>query len=776
MNLDTCHQIFQTAHDEGRKLLYEHEVYDLLRALEIDTPRHVFLPQNTKLQQTDLTRLKSEKLVLKIVSPTITHKTDVGGVRFVENEPNIVQAAIDTLYQEVPLRYYDQTLCSGTQPEIDDDNPSPQDDIKGILIIEQVSFERFGLGSEILIGLRWTREFGHVYTFGAGGVDTELLNLNFREGAGFVIGSTQQQEAILDNIARTAVFGKLTGHSRDKRRFIDESVLVKTLQALCDLANHYSSQNPDAKFLIREMEVNPFVVADGRLIALDGLLRFETGEYHPAMKPLSKIERLLKPQSAAIIGVSRKLNMGHIILNNLIEKGFDKAHLYIVKDGDDTIEDVRCYPSVAELPEKVDMFIVAIGAGLVPGLVKELVAHDRAHSVILIPGGMGEKEGGENIEQQMRDTYEPKRAQGEDTPVFCGGNSLGVVSQPGRYDTLFIPEYKLPVPDDGIDNTAIISQSGAFMITRMSNAAFIKPYYGISAGNQLDLTVADYLEYVVEDPHVEVVLCYVEAFKPLDGLKFARVARQARRNGKDILVYKAGRTPEGRSATAGHTAAVAGDYQVAKAILAASGVFVASSFEEVQDALMIFALLRGRVVRGNRLGAMSNAGYEAVGIADNLSGPGYTFHLASFTDDCMRNIEKVLEESKLSGLVDVHNPADITPMAGDEANALVFKAILEDSSVDCTLFADVPLTPALNSLAASDGHSEDITRPDSFVSRIITLYHSTDKPMVVSIDSGKLFDAAAEVFLKARVPCFRSADRAIRALGQYVNLKLGSYK
>ncbi len=100
------------------------------------------------------------------------------------------------------------------------------------------------------------------------------------------------------------------------------------------------------------------------------------------------------------------------------------------------------------MPGTVDLFVLTLGADQVYDVMKDLVDHGKARSVILIAGGMGEKEGGASIEDRIRDLLSEGRRSGKTTPVVNGGNCLGVVSKPGLYDTLFIPDYKLPRPKE----------------------------------------------------------------------------------------------------------------------------------------------------------------------------------------------------------------------------------------------------------------------------------------------------------------------------------------
>ena len=120
-------------------------------------------------------------------------------------------------------------------------------------------------------------------------------------------------------------------------------------------------------------------------------------------------------------------------------------------------------------------------------------------------------------------------------PVFLGANCLGVISHPGKYDTLFIPEEKLP-KQRGMHNRniAFVSQSGAFMITRLSRIPELDPAYMISMGNQNDLTLGDMIVYLKERDEIEVIAVYAEGFKDQDGLRFILGLKEAVGKGKDL--------------------------------------------------------------------------------------------------------------------------------------------------------------------------------------------------------------------------------------------------
>lgn len=187
----------------------------------------------------------------------------------------------------------------------------------------------------------------------------------------------------------------------------------------------------------------------------------------------------------------------------------------------------------------------------------------------------------------------------------------------------------------------------------------LDPRYVITIGNQMDLTAGDILAHLADDPEVRVFGVYVEGFMPLDGLRFLEAAARIRASGRRVILYRAGRTAAGASASASHTAAIAGDVTVTRELARAAGVTIADTPSAFDDLLRTFALLDGRPARGHRLGAASNAGSECVTIADH-AGP---LELVRFGPETVARLGAILEPAGITSVVDVHNPLDLTPIA-----------------------------------------------------------------------------------------------------------------
>ncbi|MCX6566620.1 MAG: acetate--CoA ligase family protein [Candidatus Aminicenantes bacterium] len=766
--------IFSRASSDNRDFLLEQEVYAMLKLVGIAVPRHKFVPKGKKLSAADVAAFKSDGLVLKIVAPLIQHKTDVGGVAFVKATSSAANTAINKMLADIPARFlsWAKTHSHGLPANLSESAVSS--DIRGVLVCEKVDFEKFGFGSELLLGARNSREFGPVVTMGSGGVEVEYLGERLKPGTAAAMASAHLLEPnkILAHLSPIAVYDKLVKPFRGKPAPLKSSELQDTYQRLQALAAHYSPFKPSSRYVIEEVEVNPFVVRSGRLFPLDGLCRFSRAHVDVKNRPVAAIKHLLKPESVAIIGVSEKMNLGHIILNNVLEMGFPKERVYVVKPGLSEIEGCKCVPTVAELPETVDMFVLTLAAEQCEPIMRDLTAHQKARSVIIIAGGMGEKAGTQSIEQKIVDLLAENRKAGRPTPVANGGNCLGIYSKPGCYDTTFIPRYKLRYPKTGTPGLAYVSQSGAFMISRISRLHRFEPLYAVSLGNQIDLRVSDYLNYLKDEPEVKVVAVYLEGFKPGDGYLTAEAAREiVRTPGRYVIAYKSGRSPEGRLATSSHTASVAGDYGICKAILEEAGVIVADTIFEFQSFLTGALMLGGKKVAGNRAVLMSNAGFESVIMSDNLRN-GDRLELAVYSEETKRRIGEALASLGIDKFQDVRNPLDTTPVANDAAFAAAAKAVLDDPGVDCAVISPLPMTGALQTIAPGEGHKENIYDPGSVGKRLIEIFKSTDKPFIVNLDAGPDYDPMTAMLEEAGIPVFRDCDAAVKFLRRFVGVRL----
>jgi acyl-CoA synthetase (NDP forming) len=503
---------------------------------------------------------------------------------------------------------------------------------------------------------------------------------------------------------------------------------------------------------------------DGRLVALDGLARLHRPKPLLPPRPVAELRRLLTPASAVVVGASAEgLNPGRIILRNLVEGGgVPRERIWVIHPRATEIEGCRAFASVADLPEPADLAVVSVAADRgADKVVQEIVEKRRAHTITLIPGGFGETEGGREAEGRIRAALAESHRAEDGGVLLNGGNCLGIISGPGRYNTFFIPPHKLPVREGPGRGLASVSQSGAYLVTQVSNLdRVIEPRYAISFGNQMDVTVSDYLAYLEGDPGSRVFAVYLEGFQRGDGERFLEAVRRVAGSGRPVLFYKAGRTREGSAAAASHTASAVGDYEVCEELARAAGAVVASSLDQFEDDIVTFTLLSGRLAAGRRVAVLSNAGFEATAAADTLHG----MELA----DLARPTQDRLAALLPPGIVDVHNPVDATPVTPTEKFVAIAQALAGDPGVNALVVAGVPATPFFDSLPRGEGHREDVEGEKGLATLLAGFFRSMTKPVVFSVDSGAFYDPLVGAMRRAGLPTFRRVDRATRALARFI--------
>lgn len=730
--------------------------FDILDGLGCRTPARAYVEGPDTLGDEDAWRgLPGDTVILKGIAPGLVHKSDVGAVIGVEKTKSSLSEAMRAMQARVgsdtPLRY-------GVYERIEH-SEAP--------------------GHAFLMGLRWTPEFGPVLALGMGGVYSELWAGALREGMGLSLFllPLERNEALITKLgqhmgARLALRGY-----RGVSPCLSAEALLSAMERFAQLG----AAMPDT---LSECEVNPWVVRNGELIALDVRIKSALSASTPSAPTITntntkintntntkKLFSLLHPTSIAIAGVSERINPGHIILNHLLEDGFDRGHIYIIKPGAEEIQGCRTVPDVGALPERVDVLVAGISAVQTQTLLQACVDGNKARCVVLISAGLEEKQGGQELAQQLVNILETARAEGKEVPSVLGGNCLGHRSLPARCDTIFIPRFKLPTDGSSrntLSSMALVSQSGAFAIARLSKRQILNPRYLITLGNQMDIGTGDVLVELAQDPAVQTIGVYAEGFRDGDGARFLAAARNMVDGGRTVILYRGGRNARGSKAAMSHTARMAGDMRICSALAKDAGILVCDSLEDFEDLCGLFWCLENRKVEGRKLGVVSNAGFECVAVADWAGG----LELAEFKAETASCLSEILKRSHLDSIADIHNPLDVTPMCGDAGYEACARAVLEDGGVDIGIMGIVPLTPALSTLPEGPSHAEKQEAPNSVVTRMIGLWEQSEKAWVAIVDSGRLYDAMADRLTGAGIFVFRHADRAARLLDIYVNERL----
>ena len=631
---------------------------------------------------------------------------------------------------------------------------------------------------EFRVSLTNTREFGMVISAGLGGLDADLNEGNFSKDRAAVYAATGLTDAddFLGLFKRTLAYQRMTAIARRDGLPLPDKELKSCFAGLLALGHRHSQTNPDAAFVLRNLELTATAAGD-RIAIAAARCEFGLPQVMRLPRPIHKIDKLIHPASIGIVGVSSGgMNFGRIILRNLMGSGCSKERLTIIRPGETEIDGVKCVEGLKALDHKLDLLIVAVAASAVYELVDEIIATDAVESVMLIPGGLGETMASREPAAALAGRINAAHGKPGGGPIFLGANCLGVVSHPGSYDSWFIPLERLPKPQKKPErNSVMLSQSGAFMITRLSQNPWLDPRYMLALGNQTDLTHGDMLGYFAELPEVETLGIYIEGFKDLDGLEFARAVRKAVLKGKQVVVYKSGKTAPGIGGVMGHTASVAGDPTLFDSVVRQAGAIVAADFNSFDDLFYIAGALHHKKIGGNRLGAISGAGFEAVGMADSIESDSFAMEMGALEAATIKHVEDILLAKKLNALVEVRNPIDINPGADDEAHLQIVEAFLQDPNIDAVVVGLDPTAPSVRALETSKLRPGfDLTDPKSTVHLMPPIVDRCDKPIVGIIDGGTLYDAMAAKLMDQGVCVFRNCARGTRALVRYFEARLNA--
>lgn len=664
-----------------------------------------------------------ERVVVKVVSPRVVHRSREGALEVVGARGPAVREAVARLavrFGGPDVTYLVEGWVEG----------GPGDG-----------------GGELLLGLRNTAAWGPVVVVAPGGVGAEAETDALREGAG--------------------PWMTRGGGAPPRRGFVDAALTgaadaPAAVEALASMVDALTAWGPEAVAAgLADLEFNPVRWVGGRWIALDALgHRAEpaAADRPPAgaqVDPVRVLE-MLHPRSVAVVGASaRGRNPGRIILQNVLEAGFDPGAIQVVKPGLARLDGCRCVDTVGDL-EPVDLLAVAVAAEPAAEVLGIAAEKGVARAVVLVSGGLAA--------DRVHDALEPGRVRGE-VPVVVGPNCLGVRSVPGRIDTLFLPRDRVRFPEGEAAPLALVSQSGAFALTRLAALEELNPRYVITLGNQADVTLGRVAQALARDDEVRASAWYVEGFAAGDGARWLDALAASVAQGCPALVYPAGRTAAGREAAASHTASVAGDARVLRELCRGAGVAVVETLTAFEDAVALLAAWARRDPPGPRLGVVSNAGFETVAAADGLGGLE-TPALAAAT---RRRLEGVLEGAGVADFVPVVHPLDVTPMLGDEAFVAAAAALLDDPGVDVGVVGCVPLTPALDTPLEGTAPLPEPGGGD-VTSRLVELWRRTTKPWVAVVDAGPGHDWMRRRLRAAGVPVVRSMDR----VGPAVRGVLGS--
>ena len=315
------------------------------------------------------------------------------------------------------------------------------------------------------------------------------------------------------------------------------------------------------------------------------------------------LDPIFSPRSVAVVGASRSRDsLGWAILHNLVTSEFAGA-IYPVNPHARAIHSLRAYPSLAAIPDPVDLVMVVVPKAHVESVIDEGLAAG-VGGFVVITAGFGEvSEAGREVERRLRDRV---RAAGV---RMIGPNCMGVINAD--------PEVRLnatfsPTPARW-GSLGFVSQSGALGVAILNVAEDLGVGLSqfVSMGNKADVSGNDLVEHWADDPATKVIAMYLESFG--NPRRFTEIAKRVTRK-KPILVVKSGRTAEGARAASSHTGALAGADVTISALLDQCGVLRAATIDEMFDTAR--ALDRCPLPAGRRVAIVTNAGGPGIMATD----------------------------------------------------------------------------------------------------------------------------------------------------------------
>src|SRR4051794_13624341 len=377
-----------------------------------------------------------------------------------------------------------------------------------------------------------------------------------------------------------------------------------------------------------------------------------------------RLKNLLAPRSVALVGASpRPASVGRAILGNIRKADF-KGEFALVNPRYAEIDGVKTAGSLGEVAFAPELVVITAPAKAIPGLIDE-AGRCGAAGAIMVSAGLGHGAG------SLAEAAE--RAAQKYGMRLIGPNCLGIM-MPG---VALNASFSAHMPGSG--NLALISQSGAIAAGMVDWAAQRDVGFSgiVSLGDQLDVDIADLLDYFALDSRTRAILLYVEAIK--DARKFMSAARAAARV-KPVVVVKSGRMAQGATAAATHTGALAGSDAVYDAAFRRAGILRVSDLRELFDCAETLGRLGSPP--GKRLAMLTNGGGIGVLAIDRLAELGGT--PATITPGVRKQLDGVLPPT-WSG----SNPVDIVGDADPARYAAALKVLLADPANDAVLVMNV---------------------------------------------------------------------------------------
>ena len=627
-------------------------------------------------------------LVMKVVSPQILHKTDVGGVKVGLDNIADVKKTFNDMYGRLSKK-------KGV-------------DVKGILLEKMVP-----KGVELIVGIQNDPQFGPMIMAGLGGVMTEVFkDVAFR----MLPITTSDAKSMINELKGSKLLKGFRGSTP-----VDLNMVAKMLVDIGKLG----VDNAD---YINSIDFNPVIVypkshfvVDAKIILNNKLRKNSISKVKPN---ITSMESFFTPKSVALVGASATPGkIGNSVLDALGKQDF-KGKVYPINPKQKSILGIKCYPSLEDIPGKVDLVVVCIDLSAC-GPIMKACAKKGIHNVVIVSGG-GKELGGDRAAMEA----EVKALSIKHKIRVIGPNCIGMFNAANRLDCAFQGQERMVRSKLG--PVAFFSQSGTMGISMLESADLFGLSKMISFGNRSDVDEADMIWYAANDPQTKVIGLYVEGFG--DGRKFINTAKKVMKvHKKPIVIWKSGRTAAGAKQAASHTGSLGGSNAIIMGAFKQAGIISVDSYQELAGVLK--ALAWQPPAKGNRIGLTSNGAGPMIGGMDHLERLGLT--IGKLSSHLLKKMK-----ARFPPTVPIHsgNPADVGGGATADDYQFVIQQFFDEKNIDIAMpwfvFQDDPLE-------------------ETIVDYLDTFSKKKKKPLVVGCNGGPYTEKMIKLVEKHNIPVYQ---------------------
>ncbi len=634
-------QIFDETIKTDHKVITEEDSKSILKSYGVSVPPYALV--TSEAEAAKAAKKVGFPLVMKVVSPQILHKTDVGGVKVGIDNVNDVKKTFKDMYGRLSKK-------KGVH-------------VKGILLEKMVP-----KGVELIVGIQNDPQFGPVIMAGLGGIMTEVMkDVAFR----MLPITTSDAKSMLNELKGSVLLKGFRGSEP-----IDLNMVAKMLVNIGKLG----VENAD---YINSIDFNPIIVYPKSHYVVDAKIilnkELKKNSISKAKPNIASMELFFTPKSVALVGASATPGkIGNSVLDALGKQDY-KGKVYPINPKQTSILGIKCYPSLDAIPEKVDLVVVCIDLAECGPLMK-ICAKRGIHNVVIVSGG-GKELGGNRAAMEA----EVKELSLKHKVRVVGPNCIGMFNAANRLDCAFQGQERMV--RSRLGNVAFFSQSGTMGISMLESADLFGLSKMISYGNRSDVDEADMIWYAASDPQTKVIGLYVEGFG--DGRKFINTAKKVmKEKKKPIVIWKSGRTAAGAKQAASHTGSLGGSNAIIMGAFKQAGIISVDSYQELEGVFK--ALAWQPPAKGNRVAMTSNGAGPMIGAIDQLERLGLT--IGKLSPLLLKKMK-----ARFPPTVPIHNgnPADVGGGATADDYRFVIQQFMDEKNIDIAMpwfvFQDDPL-------------------------------------------------------------------------------------